>query len=83
MSGARWVVVWRSGSERRDMWRKGNGAKAVGDWIVANMVEGVSEGTVRTASPCSVEKVDAHKDAFASKYGWRYDGSETVCRVCT
>ena len=58
--------VWRSGSERRDVWWKGNGAKAVGDWIVANMVEGVLEGTVRTASPCSVEKVDAHKDTFAS-----------------
>ena len=75
--------MWRSGSERRDMWRKGKGAKAVGDWIVANMVKGVSEGTVRAATACSVEKVDAHIDAFASKNGWRYVGSDKMCRMCT
>ena len=52
------------------LWRKGNSVEAVDDWIVADMVEGVSEGTVRTASPCSVEKVDAHKNTFASEYRW-------------
>ena len=81
MSRARWVGVWRAVSERRDVWWEGNGAEAMGDWIVANMVEGVSEVTVRTASSCSVEEVDAHKDAFASKYGWRYAGSEAMCKM--
>ena len=71
------VEVWGG-----DMWRKGNGVEAVDDWIVADMVEGVSEGTVGTASPCSVEKVDAAIDAFASKYRWICAGSEIVYRMC-
>ncbi len=79
MSRVRWVGVWRAVCERRDVWWEGNGAEAMGDWIVANMVEGVSEVTARTASSCSVEEVDAHKDEFASKYGWRYAGSEAMC----
>ena len=66
MSGAKYVGVRRVVSERGDVRWKGNGAEAVGDWIVANKVEGVPEGTVRAASPCFVEKVDAHKDTFAS-----------------
>ena len=64
---------------RRDVRWEGNGAEAVGDWIVANMVEGVSGVTARTASSCSVEELDARKDAFASKYGWRYVGFEAMC----
>ena len=65
-----------------DVWRKGNSVKAVDDWFVADMVEGVSEGTVRTASPRSVEKVDAAIYAFASKYRWICAGSEIVYRMC-
>ncbi len=70
MSGAGWVSSRTYRSKRGGVWWEGNGAKAVGDWIVANTVEGVPEGTVRAASPCSVEKVDAHKNTFASKYRW-------------
>ena len=77
MNGARWV--WRCGDERGGLWRKGKGVETVGDWIVADMVEGVSEGTVRTASPCSAEKVNATVDAFAGKYRWACFGSEMVC----
>ena len=80
MNGARWVCRCRG--ERGGKWRKGNSVKAVDDWIVADMVEGVSEGAVRTASPCSVEKVDAAIDALASKHRRRCAGSETMYRMC-
>ena len=76
------MVLGGCGGVGGDMWRKGKCVEAVDDWIVADMVEGVSEGTVRTASPCSVEKVDAAIDAFASKYRWICAGSEIVCRMC-
>ena len=52
MNGARWVC--RCGGERGGKWRKGNSVETVDDWIVADVVEGVPDGTMRTASSCSV-----------------------------
>ena len=36
------------------MWREGNSVETVDDWIVADVVECVTDGTMRTASSCSV-----------------------------
>ena len=34
---------------------------------------------MRTATPCSVQKVNATVDALAGEYGWICFGSEMVC----
>ena len=39
----------------------------------------VTDCAMRTASSCSVEKVNATVDAFAGKYRWVCFGSEMVC----
>ena len=41
--------LWRWGR-----WRKGNSVETVDDWIVAVVVEGVADGTMRASSSCSV-----------------------------
>ena len=63
------------------VWWKGNGAKALDDWIVTNSMERVSGATMRTASRFSVREVDADKEAVTGNDGWEEKGFEVVIEV--
>ena len=60
---------------------KGNGAKALDDWIVTNSMERVSGATVRTASRFSMSEVNADKKALTGNDGWGEKGFEVVIEV--
>ena len=63
------------------VWWKGNGAKALGDWIVQNPMERVTRATVRAASRFSVREVNADKKALTGNDGWGEKGFEVVIEV--
>ena len=46
------------------------GAEPAGDWVVANAVVCVPGTNVRAAPGFLAKKVDAEKEAIASKDGW-------------
>ena len=46
--------------------------------VMKDLMVCIPDCAVRTASPCSVEKVNATVDALAGEYGWICFGSETV-----
>ena len=75
MGAAGWVCGGGSDGWR---WRRRKGVKTVSSRVVTDLMVCIPDCAVRTASPCSVDKVNATVDGLAGEYGWICFGSETV-----
>ena len=69
LDGSRWVGYRGCRCVAASVWWKGNGAKALDDWIVTNTMECVSGATMRTASRFSVGKVNTDKRDLPAEMG--------------
>ena len=82
LGSSRWVGLRGCRCVVANVWWKGNGAKALGDWIVTNSMERVSGAAMRTASRFSVREVNTDKKTLTGNDGWRDKGFEVVIEVC-